>query len=135
MTTFDACLIVFRKGSNASGALIRAAIDGIAGVQDGRWRPPASAAPRALSAISSAVTGRWGDIDGVWIEPVTAQLMMTLDIKNAPSPDTDDLDMTMLCEDGLGVGSQRPTRRDPDRLHALGNGKASVGRRSVPDRG
>jgi hypothetical protein len=32
----------------------------------------------AASAISSAVTGRWGDIDGVWIEPVTAQVMMAL---------------------------------------------------------
>ena len=39
---------------------------------------PASAAPIAASAISSAVTGRCGDIDGVWIEPVTAQVMMTL---------------------------------------------------------
>ena len=39
---------------------------------------PASAAPIAASAICSAVTGRCGDIDGVWIEPVTAQVMMTL---------------------------------------------------------
>ena len=39
---------------------------------------PASAAPIAASAISSAVTGRCGDIDGVWIAPVTAQVMMTL---------------------------------------------------------
>ena len=31
---------------------------------------PASAAPSALSAISSAVTGRCGDIEGVWIDPV-----------------------------------------------------------------
>jgi hypothetical protein len=23
------------------------------------------------------VTGKWGDIDGVWIDPVTAQVMMT----------------------------------------------------------
>jgi hypothetical protein len=38
---------------------------------------PASAAPNADSAISAAVTGRWGDIDGVWIDPVTAQEMMT----------------------------------------------------------
>src|SRR5277367_2070028 len=38
---------------------------------------PASAAPSALSAISSGVTGRCGDIDGVWIAPVTAQVMMT----------------------------------------------------------
>src|SRR6185437_11073953 len=39
---------------------------------------PASAAPIAASAISLAVTGIAGDIDGVWIEPVTAQVMMTL---------------------------------------------------------
>ena len=31
-----------------------------------------------LAAISSGVTGRCGDIDGVWIAPVTAQVMMTL---------------------------------------------------------
>jgi hypothetical protein len=28
--------------------------------------------------ISSGVTGRCGDIEGVWIAPVTAQVMMTL---------------------------------------------------------
>ena len=39
---------------------------------------PASAAPIAASAISCGVTGRYGDIDGVWIAPVTAQVMMTL---------------------------------------------------------
>ena len=38
---------------------------------------PASAAPMAASAISSAVTGRCGDIDGVWTEPVTAEEMIT----------------------------------------------------------
>src|SRR3954451_510860 len=38
---------------------------------------PASAAPIAASGISSGVTGRCGDIDGVWIAPVTAQVMMT----------------------------------------------------------
>jgi hypothetical protein len=32
----------------------------------------------AASAISCAVTGRCGDIDGVWIEPVTAQVITTL---------------------------------------------------------
>ena len=31
----------------------------------------------AASAISCAVIGRCGDMDGVWIEPVTAQVMMT----------------------------------------------------------
>jgi hypothetical protein len=39
---------------------------------------PASAAPMAASAISDDVIGRCGDIDGVWIEPVTAQVMITL---------------------------------------------------------
>src|SRR6056297_712762 len=38
---------------------------------------PASAAPIAASAISAAVTGRCGDMLGVWIPPVTAQVMMT----------------------------------------------------------
>jgi hypothetical protein len=31
----------------------------------------------AASAISSGVIGRCGDIVGVWIEPVTAQVMTT----------------------------------------------------------
>src|SRR5438046_2900003 len=39
---------------------------------------PACAASMAAVAISPGVTGRYGDIDGVWIEPVTAQVMMTL---------------------------------------------------------
>src|SRR5438445_385704 len=39
---------------------------------------PAPAAPIAPSAISSGVTGRCGDMLGVWIAPVTAQVMMTL---------------------------------------------------------
>src|SRR5690606_3118369 len=45
------------------------------------WRcstaAPARAAPSAASAIWSAVTGRCGDIDGGWMEPVGAQVMMT----------------------------------------------------------
>ena len=39
--------------------------------------PARPCVPIAASAISSAVTGRCGDIDGVWIEPVTAQVMIT----------------------------------------------------------
>ena len=42
---------------------------------------PALAAPTALSAIWSGVTGRWGDILGVWIAPVTAQVIITLGIR------------------------------------------------------
>src|ERR1044072_4956577 len=77
ITAAQRCLMTFRNGANASG--------------DWSGRPsfgsracrcttaaPASAAPIAASAISLAVTGIAGDIDGVWIEPVTAQVMMTL---------------------------------------------------------
>src|SRR5512134_3631525 len=39
---------------------------------------PALAASIDACAISSGVTGRYGDMLGVWIEPVTAQVMMTL---------------------------------------------------------
>src|SRR3954471_9551410 len=39
---------------------------------------PACAAAIAASAISSGVMGKYGDMLGVWIEPVTAQVMMTL---------------------------------------------------------
>jgi hypothetical protein len=39
---------------------------------------PALAAPSAASAISLAVTGKCGDMLGVWMAPVTAQVMMTL---------------------------------------------------------
>jgi hypothetical protein len=38
---------------------------------------PALAAPTAACAISSGVIGRCGDMLGVWIDPVTAQVMMT----------------------------------------------------------
>src|SRR5215207_7187389 len=76
-TQLERCLITLRNGANASG--------------DWSGRPslgsracrcttaaPASAAPIAASAISLAVMGICGDIDGVWIEPVTAHVMMTL---------------------------------------------------------
>ncbi|SPD38192.1 protein of unknown function [Cupriavidus taiwanensis] len=39
---------------------------------------PARAASMAAVAISSAVTGKWGDMLGVWMAPVGAQVMMAL---------------------------------------------------------
>src|SRR6185503_19103918 len=76
-TTLERCLITFRNGENASGDWSGRPSCGLRAC---RWttEAPASAAPIAASAISCAVTGRCGDIDGVWIEPVTAQVMMTL---------------------------------------------------------
>lgn len=40
---------------------------------------PALAASIAAAAISSPVTGKWGDMLGVWIAPVGAQVMIALD--------------------------------------------------------
>src|SRR5271156_1149185 len=71
------CLITLRKGSNRCGDWSGAPVSGLRAC---RWMiaAPASLALMAASAISSAVTGRLGDIDGVWIAPVTAQVMITL---------------------------------------------------------
>src|ERR1700685_4222100 len=44
---------------------------------------PASAASIAWAATSSGVSGRYGDMVGVWIDPVTAQVMMTLPVLRA----------------------------------------------------
>src|SRR4051794_25454936 len=45
-----------------------------------RWMiaAPASAASIDCLAICSGVSGRYSDIDGVWVDPVIAQEMMTL---------------------------------------------------------
>src|SRR4051812_47684360 len=43
-----------------------------------RMAAPASAAAIACSAICAGVIGRYSDMLGVWTEPVTAQVMMTL---------------------------------------------------------
>ena len=50
------------------------------GLRACRWMmaAPASAAATDCSAISVGVIGRYGDIVGVWMEPVTAHEMMTL---------------------------------------------------------
>jgi hypothetical protein len=52
----------------------------VSGLRACRWTiaAPASAAPIAASAICSGVIGRCGDMVGVWIAPVIAQVMMTL---------------------------------------------------------
>src|ERR1041385_4277396 len=77
ITAAQRCLMTFRNGANASGAWSGRPSFGSRACR-GTTAAPASAAPIAASAISLAVTGIAGDIDGVWIEPVTAQVMMTL---------------------------------------------------------
>src|SRR3954452_7040380 len=76
-TTGERCLITLRKGAKASGVWSGRPSCGLRACKC-TTAAPASAAPIAASAISWAVIGRCGDIDGVWIEPVTAQVMMTL---------------------------------------------------------
>src|SRR6185436_7108730 len=77
ITTGERCLITLRNGANASGVWSGRPSCGLRACRC-TTAAPASAAAMALSAICCAVIGRCGDIDGVWIEPVTAQVMMTL---------------------------------------------------------
>ena len=80
-TASVACLMRGRKAMKCAGSAEGRPVCGSRACRC-RMAAPASAAPMACSAISSAVTGRWGDIDGVWIEPVIAQLMTILDISH-----------------------------------------------------
>src|SRR6478735_9470677 len=77
ITTFDVCLMRGRNFANSSGVWSGAPVFGSRACKC-TIAAPASAAPMVASAISSGVTGKCGDIDGVWIEPVMAQVMMTL---------------------------------------------------------
>jgi hypothetical protein len=76
MTASVACLIAGRNSRNTSGSGVgRPSF----GSRAWRWMiaAPAFAAAIDSSAISRGVIGRCADIVGVWIEPVTAQVMMT----------------------------------------------------------
>src|SRR2546421_10735558 len=76
-TTSHAALILGANLRKSSGSCV-----GRPSFGSRAWRctiaAPACAAAIAASAISSGVIGRYGDIVGVWIEPVTAHVMMTL---------------------------------------------------------
>src|SRR5882762_5906231 len=77
MTTSEAALIFGRKRMNIFGSCVGRPSAGSRACRC-TIAAPACAAPIAASAISSGVMGRWGDIVGVWISPVTAQVMMPL---------------------------------------------------------
>src|SRR3954465_1490035 len=76
-TTLQACLIFLRNGSKALGCWSGRPSFGSRACRC-TIAAPASWAPIAAAAISSAVIGRCGDIEGVWIAPVTAQVITTL---------------------------------------------------------
>src|SRR5215469_10825257 len=76
-TALVACLIRGRNCMNTSGSGVGRPSLGSRACRC-RIAAPASAAAIAPRATSSGVIGMWGDMVGVWIEPVTAQVMMTL---------------------------------------------------------
>src|SRR3954447_13686425 len=105
MTQSVRCLITFRNGWKASGVWSGLPVSGLRAC---RWTmaAPASAAPIAASAISSGVTGRCGDMDGVWMAPVTAQVMMTLlDLATAFSPVSLNFTLKISASKRLDVGA------------------------------
>ncbi len=77
------CLMVGRKRMNTAGSGVGSPVSGSRAC---RWMiaAPASAASMLLCAICSGVIGRCSDMLGVWIAPVTAQLMMTLAMSFLP---------------------------------------------------
>src|SRR5277367_5714769 len=77
ITAFERCLIILRNGAKASGLWSGWPVFGLRACRC-TIAAPASAASTAASAISCGVTGSACDIEGVWIAPVTAQVMMTL---------------------------------------------------------
>src|SRR5258705_907788 len=98
ITTFEAALIFGRKRMNIWGSCVGRPSAGSRACRC-TIAAPAFAAPIAPSAISSGVIGRCGDMLGVWIAPVTAQVTMTLPCA---------ADIVLLLLDGL------------DLLHRLG---------------
>src|SRR6266513_1150492 len=73
ITALQAALIFGRKRRNIFGSCVGRPSAGSRACRC-TIAAPACAAPIAPSAISSGVTGRCGDMLGVWIEPVTAQV-------------------------------------------------------------
>src|SRR3954452_18136752 len=117
---------------------------------------PASAASTAASAISCGVTGNAFDIEGVWIAPVTAQVMMTLRLMSLLSFLSIDLagfsasrivSLRRLVRrqrreplvaplrqrsDAFGGGLMRPRRDHPVHIGALVHFGACGGRGQLP---
>src|SRR5260221_13638545 len=83
ITALVAALIRGRNWRNRSGSPDGRPFSGSRACRC-RMAAPDSAASIAEAAIWSGVTGKYGDIEGVWIAPVIAQVMMTL-LDNAGS--------------------------------------------------
>src|ERR1700691_3515036 len=77
ITAFERCLMIFRNCAKASGLWSGWPVLGLRACRC-TIAAPASAASTAASSITCGVTGNAFDIEGVWIAPVTAQVMMIL---------------------------------------------------------
>src|SRR5437870_5455958 len=103
------CLIRGRNCMNTSGSGV-----GRPSFGSRAWRcriaAPASAAAIASRAISSGVSGRCGLIVGVWIDPVTAQVMTTLPRRGMLAP------LCSPCSNGAGAPPRAVRRNTACRL-------------------
>src|SRR5467141_362925 len=109
ITQLERCLMIFRNGAKASGLWSGWPVFGLRACRC-TIAAPASAASTAASATSCGVTGKAFDIEGVWIAPVTAQVMMTLRLMFC-SPfcgaNLQDFDVLLVVRSGLVRGQRR----------------------------
>ena len=77
MTASVLSLMRGRNCRKTSGSGVGCPVSGLRACRC-RIAAPARAAPMAFSAIWSGVIGRYGVCDGTWIDPVIAQVTMTL---------------------------------------------------------
>src|SRR5881227_3033544 len=110
ITQFERCFMTFRNGAKASGLWSGWPVFGLRACRC-TIAAPASAASTAASAISCGVTGSAFDIDGVWIAPVTAQVMMTL--RDMVLSFLFQFDLGLVVLSGLVRGQRRQTRVAP----------------------
>ena len=128
-TASTLCLITGRKRMNTAGSGVGSPVFGSRAC---RWMiaAPASAASIEERAISSGVIGRWSDMLGVWIAPVTAQLMITLPAMVVPPGSfwSANLHRASAADQGSGAqhhlrgGAGGQVRSPPGLARAAGDG-------------
>src|SRR6266403_6007779 len=149
ITQFERCLMTFRNGAKASGLWSGWPVLGLRACRC-TMAAPASAASTAASAISCGVTGNAFDIEGVWIAPVTAQVMMTLRLMLCSLSGGLDTSLFVVlgglvrgqrrralvaplrqCRDALGRRPMRPRRDYPVYIRALVHVRPGGSRRKL----
>ena len=85
-TTASQPALIAGKNDQCAGSLDGWPLEGLRACRC-KIAAPAFAAPMADAAISAPVIGKWGDMDGVWIDPVMAQDRMIFDMSLRPFTD------------------------------------------------